>query len=326
MIKLELGHQYSREDVHSIFSAHTEFTRQSGSWGLHGIVKVPNRDKDYVFFVTYGQEQGGHEFDEGITNDGVLSWQTQPSQDLANKRVKSFIAHKDLENNIYLFLREKKRVPYSYYGRLGYLSHDETREKPVYFQWQILDWDSISNSEETVLHEEKAILPTRGKLTRTNEKPKPKRTGVNTQEFRAKKSPDFGQRDARNRKLGLRAEQIVLEYEKNKLTQVGRKDLAEKVVHTSVVEGDGAGYDIQSFNKLGEIMYIEVKATRGGIQSDFFISPNELRFSEHNEDHYFIYRLFELNISTGEAKFYVRQGDVSKYCELEPTAFRASPK
>ena len=85
MIKLELGHQYSREDVHSIFSAHTEFTRQSGSWGLHGIVKVPNRDKDYVFFVTYGQEQGGHEFDEGITNDGVCI----PSEHMGPIRLKS---------------------------------------------------------------------------------------------------------------------------------------------------------------------------------------------------------------------------------------------
>jgi len=330
MKALKLGNIYSREDVHSIFSSHTTFTPQAGTWGLQGIVRIPGRDKDYVFFVTYGQEQGDHEFDEGITDDGVLSWQSQPSQGLENPKVREFIDHNDLENNIYLFLRKESGIPYTYKGRLAYLSHDESREKPVYFQWQLMDWDnqqdgSSYESVPAVVKEE--IDPAaRGVLSLSQEMPKPKKVGVTKDQFRAKKSPDFGERDAANRKLGLLAENIVFETEKKRLVEIGRSDLAEGVVHTSVVEGDGAGYDIQSFSDDGEIIFIEVKATRGGINSAFYISPNELRFSLLNEAQYRIYRLFEVDTKSGDAKFYILRGSVAERCDLEATGYRASIK
>ena len=79
MKELVLNNLYSREDVHGIFSPETNFTPQAGTWGLHGIIKIPQREGDFVF-VTYGQSQGEHQFDEGITPDGVLSWQSQPSK------------------------------------------------------------------------------------------------------------------------------------------------------------------------------------------------------------------------------------------------------
>ena len=91
---------------------------------------------------------------------------------------------------------------------------------------------------------------------------------------------DYAERDARNRGLGLKGELLVLEFEKAHLDTIGRKDLAELVRHVSVQEGDGAGYDILSFDDLGRKKYIEVKATSGGLSTDFFISPNELAFAK----------------------------------------------
>lgn len=73
MAKLVLGNTYSRAEVHAIFSPDTTFTPQAGSWGMHGIVRVPDRESDFVFFVTYGKTQGQHKFDEGISHEGVLS-------------------------------------------------------------------------------------------------------------------------------------------------------------------------------------------------------------------------------------------------------------
>ena len=137
MKQLSLYKDYIREDVHDIFAPDTPFTPQTGSWGLHGIVKIPNRPGDFVFFVTYGQRQGEHVFDEGITEDGVLSWQSQPRQSLTNSQIQQFITHDDLTHSIYLFLRTTKDSIYTYLGRLKYLSHDSERENPVYFQWQI---------------------------------------------------------------------------------------------------------------------------------------------------------------------------------------------
>ena len=49
---LEKYKDYTREEVHAIFSPNTRFTPQSGSWGLQGIIQIPGRDGDFVFFVT----------------------------------------------------------------------------------------------------------------------------------------------------------------------------------------------------------------------------------------------------------------------------------
>jgi len=61
---LEKYKDYTREEVHAIFSPNTRVhaifspntrvTPQSGSWGLQGIIQIPGRDGDFVFFVTEG--------------------------------------------------------------------------------------------------------------------------------------------------------------------------------------------------------------------------------------------------------------------------------
>ena len=129
MTKLILYEEYSREEVHNIFSADTIFTPQAGTWGLQGVVPIPDRPGDWVFFVTFGQTQGEHTFDEGITEDGVLTWQSQPQQSLNDRRVQQWINHDDLTHNIYLFLRTSIERRYAYLGRLKYLEHDRERHR-----------------------------------------------------------------------------------------------------------------------------------------------------------------------------------------------------
>ena len=74
MEQLILYENYSRKDVHDIFAPDTPFTPSRGAWGMQGIIKIPDRPKDFIFFVTYGQQQGEHVFEEGITENGVLSY------------------------------------------------------------------------------------------------------------------------------------------------------------------------------------------------------------------------------------------------------------
>jgi hypothetical protein len=74
MRSLALDQDYTRKEVHDIFTPNAPFTPQSGTWGLHGIIAVPDQPGDVLFFVTFGQRQGEHLFDEGITDTGVLSW------------------------------------------------------------------------------------------------------------------------------------------------------------------------------------------------------------------------------------------------------------
>ena len=331
MKPLKLRDLYSRQDIHGVFSPDSVFTPQAGTWGLHGIIKIPDRENDFVFMITYGQSQGDHDFDEGITEDGVLSWQSQPSQDLQNKVIAQLIRHNDLTNNIYLFLRENKKHDYTYYGRLAYLEHDKDREKPVYFQWQLLDWDEVSIAEDLKPSHAASSPKAAGETTaislrQSNELPVQKRQGTTRELFRANKSPDYAAKDAKNRKIGLEGELLVVAFEQNRLRQLGHEHLALQIVHTSVIQGDGAGYDIKSFNQDGSVRYIEVKSTRGPLGTDFYMSPNELKFSEQNRSNFFLYRVYDMGNESGEASFYLLEGDVQQKLNATPVNFKMSFK
>ena len=331
MKPLKLRDVYSRRDIHGIFSPDTKFTPQAGTWGLHGIIKIPSRENDFVFIVTYGQSQGDHDFDEGITKDGVLSWQSQPSQDFQNKVIQQLITHDDLTSNIYLFLRENKKDDYKYYGKLAYLEHDKDREKPVYFQWQLLDWDESQVSNE-VMPVQSDTSPnvvketTARSLRESKELPAQKRQGTTREMFRARKSPDYAAKDARNRKLGLEGELLVIAYEQDRLRKLGHEQFAQQVVHTSVIQGDGAGYDVKSFNEDGSVRYIEVKSTRGSVGTDFYMSPNEIKFSEQHSNNFYLYRVYDMGNESGEASFYIVEGDVHQRLDATPVNYKMSFK
>ena len=64
---------------------------------------------------------------------------------------------------------------------------------------------------------------------------------------------DVASRDARNRALGRAGEERVLAHEHASLLAAGRTDLANRIRWVSHVDGDGAGYDIQSFETDGGV-------------------------------------------------------------------------
>ncbi|MBK1726720.1 DUF3427 domain-containing protein [Halorhodospira neutriphila] len=338
MPELKLYAHYDRRSVHSIFSPYTNFTPQAGTWGLQGIIAIPDRPGDFVFFVTFGQAQGDHVFDEGITRDGVLTWQSQPQQTLKSDVIRKLIAHDETKNTIHLFLRTSERRSYTYLGRLKYLSHDASREKPVYFQWQLLDWDldqvpltemglELSDPDQLVGESdaEKSTdsPPTPKGLTETAPPAAQKsRAGLEKSKFRTRKKPDYAAQDARNRRLGYEAEIAVLAKEQQNLLEAGRHDLAERVRHVAAIEGDGAGYDILSWTIDGEPRYIEVKATRGGIDSEFYMSRNEAAFSAQNSSHYHLIRVFDFDPNTHDGHYFELSGDINEKSTLEPLEYR----
>ncbi|WP_287214730.1 DUF3883 domain-containing protein [Mesorhizobium sp.] len=100
-------------------------------------------------------------------------------------------------------------------------------------------------------------------------------------------------RDARNRQLGQGGEERVFFAEQSGLRAAGRDDLARKVRWVSVEDGDGAGYDIRSFDAAGSERLIEVKTTTGHKQTPFLLSENERAFSEERPDAFRLVRLFD---------------------------------
>lgn len=330
MLELTRYKTYSRKGVHSIFAPNTPFTPQAGTWGLQGIIPIPHRTGDFVFFVTFGQQQGTHVFEEEITEAGVLSWQSQPKQVLRDSQIRQFIAHDESANSIYLFLRTRPNTPYTYLGYLKYKTHDIERECPVWFQWQILDWDLPPDLRDQIglvrqpsgsvrcpptLIQQERLVQTSLPLSR-------KHQGTPTAIFRSHKVPDYAAVDARNRALGHAGELLVLEYERQDLRAHGQADLAECVRHVAMIEGDGAGYDIQSYLPTGTVKYIEVKTTRGSHDTAFFMSSNEVAFAAQHQGHYYVYRVYDYDDTTGAAKFFVSTESLEQVFRMTPVQYR----
>lgn len=312
--------KYSRKDIHDVFSPDTNFTPQTGSWGLHGIIRVPGTQHDYIFLVTYGKKQSGHEFDENIDENGILTWQSQPSQTLNESRIIDFINHDYLKNNIYLFLRTSDKEDYTYMGLLAYVDHDNQREKPVYFKWQILDWNEDNSNR---LINDKKIntydiekLDTKKFTLELNEEETEysyeyeSRKGKNTNEFYSNKNINFEGEIKKNTELGKTGEDVVVGYEKTRLIMEGREDLADKVFATREIAGNAERFDVLSYDKDGNEKYIEVKTTKGGLNNIFHISENEVEFSEQYKDKYYLYRVYNFNIKTMSADLKIIKGAI----------------
>jgi len=101
-------------------------------------------------------------------------------------------------------------------------------------------------------------------------------------------------RDFRNRALGKTGEAMTVDFERRRLQALDRRDLAAKVRWVAQEDGDGAGYDIHSFDRTGNDRLIEVKTTRGARSTPFFVTRNELSLAHERPDHFRLYRLYEV--------------------------------
>jgi len=141
------------------------------------------------------------------------------------------------------------------------------------------------------------------------------------QRIRLPRKVDFASRDESNRNLGRAGEQWAIDFEHQRLAEAGLPELLQRLDWVSDRLGDGAGYDILSYDAPGQPRYIEVKTTNGAHASSFVISRNELDFSQESGDAFFLYRIFEFRRSPS---LYMLRGDVSKQLHLEPMDYRAS--
>lgn len=130
-------------------------------------------------------------------------------------------------------------------------------------------------------------------------------------------------RDQLNRALGQAGEQHVYEHEQRKLFDIGRKDLARKVRWVSHVDGDGAGYDIRSYDEAGNERWIEVKTTRGGSTTPFYLTRNENEVAKERPDAFRLYRLYEF---AQHPRLFTLKPPLETLLQLEPLTFRASLK
>ena len=70
---------YDRRDVAAALEPTYPFQPQRGSWGISGIVRFGKSPK-YVFFVSFGQTQSGHDFEESVTSYAIIIWHSHSAQ------------------------------------------------------------------------------------------------------------------------------------------------------------------------------------------------------------------------------------------------------
>lgn len=128
-------------------------------------------------------------------------------------------------------------------------------------------------------------------------------------------------RDFRAREIGEAGERLVVDHERSKLLQNGLPELARKVLWVSKEQGDGAGYDVKSYDSTGREKFIEVKTTVGSRRTPFLMTRNEKDFADEADDRYRIARIFDFR---RKPEAFELTAPLDAFVRFEPESYRAS--
>lgn len=140
------------------------------------------------------------------------------------------------------------------------------------------------------------------------------------------KIANYTQQESNNRQLGESGERFVLEFEQYRLKKAGRPDLAREVEWSSKDRGDGLGYDVRSFSINAEAdnfseLFIEVKTTNSGKYQPFYVTENELAFSQKAVNNYSLFRVYDFR---KRPRLFQLPGAIDGHVNLQPELFRAT--
>ena len=151
------------------------------------------------------------------------------------------------------------------------------------------------------------------------------------QELRSRFVPkkiDWQSLNGSRAELGKYGEDFVIRYETNRILQFAPED-TDRIIHLSEEQGDGAGFDIISLNEDGTERYIEVKTTKGNVDTPFYMTENERAFFElyKNEDNLFIYRVYNYDDTqkVGEIQI-ISAKDLFTYYQFDPMSYKVTKK
>jgi hypothetical protein len=129
------------------------------------------------------------------------------------------------------------------------------------------------------------------------------------------------ERDHRNRSLGRAGEEFVIDVERKRLLHAERPDLARKIRWISEEEGDGAGYDILSFEPSGCERLLEIKTTNGPPRTPFFLTRREREAASERPEVWRIYRLHQFSV---QPRIFIVAPPLEAVVDLRPESWRAS--
>jgi len=175
------------------------------------------------------------------------------------------------------------------------------------------------NDEEIIVPEPTDLLstmveppdpvPPRARVAERPPRPRPPRSAA-----------DYLDLERRNARLGRAGEEFVVAFERARLIHDGQARLADSVEHVARTRGDGEGFDILSFEISGRERLIEVKTTKHGPYTPFFVTQNEVRVSEEQAEQYHLYRVFSFR---KDPRLFALPGAIPAQFQLRPTEYLA---
>lgn len=129
---------------------------------------------------------------------------------------------------------------------------------------------------------------------------------------------NYLEREQKNAVTGIRGEQLVIDYERWRLMEAGKENLANRIKWISK-DDDGAGYDILSKDIDGTDRFIEVKTTKLSKETPIYFSKNEYEFSQKNKRSYYLYRVYNLEKNP---KIFKVKGSFDEFCKMEVISYK----
>ena len=137
---------------------------------------------------------------------------------------------------------------------------------------------------------------------------------------------DYIKKAKSDAEIGNLGELLVLEYERQRLSNNAfLSKYADKVVRVSV-KSDGYGYDIVSYDLFGlevKKIFIEVKTTKNRVDIEFPVSKGEVDKSKELKKQYFVYRVYDV---LKDPKFYRVAAAIEEHFTLDPITYLAKYK
>ncbi len=124
---------------------------------------------------------------------------------------------------------------------------------------------------------------------------------------------DYLNENRKKMAIGEAGEYFVFKDEQARVKSYGL-GLENSVRWVSKEDGDGAGYDILSYDEHGHEIYIEVKTTTGKESDPFYITANELEASKVFAGQYWLYRVYAFNKEKEVGKIAYRAGSLESLC------------
>jgi hypothetical protein len=105
------------------------------------------------------------------------------------------------------------------------------------------------------------------------------------------------------------------------LTAAKRSDLARRIRWVASEDGDGAGYDVLSFDLHGAERLLEVKTTNGSARTPFFLTRTEREAAAERPANWRIYRV---HLFAENARIFTISPPLEDALKLRAETWRAS--